>query len=57
MKTPDFQLFVDHTRRKTKITTSESTPMSHGNAWCRELVGSLPEVLNRKNEIEMTWTR
>ena len=58
MKTPDlYQLFVDHTRRKAKVTTSDHTPMTHGNAWCREMVGTLSEVLTRKEELEITWKR
>lgn len=49
------QLFVDLTRRKTKITTSDSTPMRHGNAWIRELIGTLEECSIRKQEIEKSW--
>lgn len=56
METPDlYQLFVDHTRRKTKVTTSDASQMGQGNSWCREMIGTLQEVLDRQEVVKMTW--
>jgi len=49
------QLFVDLTRHQTKITTSDNTPMRHGNAWIRVFTGSLVECMEEEKRIKASW--
>lgn len=51
----DCQLFVDFTRRQTKITTSDKTPMRHGNAWIRIFTGNLNECIQEEKKIKDSW--
>lgn len=56
MKTPmTYQLFVDYTKKDTKLTTSDRTPMRHGNAWIRVFIGNLNECVQEEQKIKDSW--
>lgn len=56
MKTPmTHQLFVDYTKKDTKLTTSDRTPMQHGNAWIRVFIGNLNECEQEEQKIKDSW--